>query len=383
MADTEANPPANGAATEVEDEETKEIMLMKQRVEEMEKEAAKLREMQEAAEKASEAGAGAGTPMDTEEDKTAADNRSIYVGNVDYSATPEDIQAHFQACGTINRVTILCDKFTGHPKGYAYVEFAEPEHVDAAVTMDNSLFKGRSPLKEQTSLASTADADEAATGADIAEVIAGIRHTQEGGEAMLSNAVKRWPRFMSTRTGASVASASKPAPPPSAPKAKHSASEPQRRAPVPPRAYPFALNPIRVEPTATLPPARVLQGKGVMEYVKDTLPNARRKAVADRLFGRNSPQRVPIGSVLTVQQEHAPTQFTGVLLDVRRRGPATSFLLRNIVQRTGVEVRFFVYSPHIKDIKINSRARGTRRAKLYYLRDSPEKMNAIASGRAR
>jgi hypothetical protein len=37
---------------------------------------------------------------------------------VDYAATPEEIQMHFQACGTINRVTILCDKFTGHPKGY-------------------------------------------------------------------------------------------------------------------------------------------------------------------------------------------------------------------------------------------------------------------------
>ncbi|KAI5833484.1 hypothetical protein K523DRAFT_232770 [Schizophyllum commune Tattone D] len=344
-------------------------MLMKQRVEEMEKEAAKLREMQEAAEKASESGVSGGAPMDTEEDKTAADNRSIYVGNVDYSATPEDIQAHFQACGTINRVTILCDKFTGHPKGYAYVEFAEPEHVDAAVTMDNSLFKGR--------------LIKAVTEADTAGATVAIRHTQEGGEVMLSNAVKRWPRLMSTRTGASAASASKAAPPPPAPKAKPASSEPQRRSPVQPRPYPFALNPIRIEPTATLPPERVLKGKGVMEYVKDTLPNARRKAVADRLFGRNSPQRVPIGSVLTVQQEHAPTQFTGVLLDVRRRGPATSFLLRNIVQRTGVEVRFFVYSPHIKDIKINSRARGTRRAKLYYLRDSPEKMNAIASGRAR
>ncbi|KAL1761392.1 hypothetical protein FB107DRAFT_201164 [Schizophyllum commune] len=344
-------------------------MLMKQRVEEMEKEAAKLREMQEAAEKASESGVSGGAPMDTEEDKTAADNRSIYVGNVDYSATPEDIQAHFQACGTINRVTILCDKFTGHPKGYAYVEFAEPEHVDAAVTMDNSLFKGR--------------LIKADTAADTAGATVAIRHTQEGGEVMLSNAVKRWPRLMSTRTGASAASASKAAPPPPAPKAKPASSEPQRRPPVQPRPYPFALNPIRIEPTATLPPERVLKGKGVMEYVKDTLPNARRKAVADRLFGRNSPQRVPIGSVLTVQQEHAPTQFTGVLLDVRRRGPATSFLLRNIVQRTGVEVRFFVYSPHIKDIKINSRARGTRRAKLYYLRDSPEKMNAIASGRAR
>ncbi len=36
---------------------------------------------------------------------------------MDYSATPEEIQQHFQACGVINRVTILCDKFTGHPKG--------------------------------------------------------------------------------------------------------------------------------------------------------------------------------------------------------------------------------------------------------------------------
>ena len=40
-----------------------------------------------------------------------------YVGQVDYEATPEELRAHFAACGTINRVTILCDKFTGHPKG--------------------------------------------------------------------------------------------------------------------------------------------------------------------------------------------------------------------------------------------------------------------------
>jgi len=127
-----------------EETESQEIMLMKQRVAEMEKEAKKLRELQAAAEQASSnAGGGEGVPMETEEDKTAADNRSIYVGNVDYSATPEEIQAHFQACGTINRVTILCDKFTGHPKGYAYVEFSEPEHIDAALAMDNSLFHGR------------------------------------------------------------------------------------------------------------------------------------------------------------------------------------------------------------------------------------------------
>ncbi|KAH0587412.1 hypothetical protein H2248_006202 [Termitomyces sp. 'cryptogamus'] len=121
----------------------KEIMLMKQRVAEMEKEAKKLRELQAAAEEANNAAGGQDAAMETEEDKTIADSRSIYVGNVDYSATPEEIQGHFQACGTINRVTILCDKFTGHPKGYAYVEFAESEHIDAALAMNDSLFRGR------------------------------------------------------------------------------------------------------------------------------------------------------------------------------------------------------------------------------------------------
>ncbi len=40
------------------------------------------------------------------------------LAQVDYGSTPEEIQAHFQSCGSINRITILCDKFTGHPKGY-------------------------------------------------------------------------------------------------------------------------------------------------------------------------------------------------------------------------------------------------------------------------
>ncbi|MCH95640.1 polyadenylate-binding protein 1, partial [Trifolium medium] len=43
---------------------------------------------------------------------------------VDYACTPEEVQQHFQSCGTVNRVTILTDKF-GQPKGFAYVEFVE------------------------------------------------------------------------------------------------------------------------------------------------------------------------------------------------------------------------------------------------------------------
>ena len=82
---------------------------MKRRVAEMESEAAKLREMQSQLDQQSE--------TLQREDREDVDARSIFVGNVDYGATPEEIQAHFQTAGAINRVTILLDKFTGHPKG--------------------------------------------------------------------------------------------------------------------------------------------------------------------------------------------------------------------------------------------------------------------------
>lgn len=71
------------------------------------------------------------------------DARSIYVGNVDYSATADDLERHFHGCGSVNRVTILCDKFTGHPKGFAYIEFADKDSVQTATALDESLFKGR------------------------------------------------------------------------------------------------------------------------------------------------------------------------------------------------------------------------------------------------
>lgn len=56
---------------------------MKKRVEEMEAEASKLRELHEAQQKAGESQGGSqGDAMETEDDKQAADERSIYVGNV-------------------------------------------------------------------------------------------------------------------------------------------------------------------------------------------------------------------------------------------------------------------------------------------------------------
>jgi polyadenylate-binding protein 2 len=81
---------------------------MKQRVKDMEDEAAKLREMQASLDQADH---------ELRESKEDVDARSVFVGNVDYAATPEEIQSHFRSAGAINRVTILLDKFTGQPKG--------------------------------------------------------------------------------------------------------------------------------------------------------------------------------------------------------------------------------------------------------------------------
>jgi len=77
------------------------------------------------------------------EEKIEVDNRSVYVGNVDYGATAEELEQHFNGCGAVNRVTILCNKFDGHPKGFAYIEFSDKESVQTAMALDESLFRGR------------------------------------------------------------------------------------------------------------------------------------------------------------------------------------------------------------------------------------------------
>ena len=123
-----------GGGGDDESQQLAEIERMKRHVAEMEAEADKLRSMQAELEQES---------ASLQESKEDVDARSVYVGNVDYSTTPEELQAHFATCGQINRITILCDKFTGHPKGFAYVEFAEPSFVPQALVLNESLFKGR------------------------------------------------------------------------------------------------------------------------------------------------------------------------------------------------------------------------------------------------
>ncbi|CAA7021467.1 unnamed protein product [Microthlaspi erraticum] len=120
---------------------SRDLEDMKKRIKEIEEEAGALREMQAKAEKDMGAGQDPSSGISAAE-KEEVDARSIYVGNVDYACTPEEVQQHFQSCGTVNRVTILTDKF-GQPKGFAYVEFVEVEAVQNSLILNESELHGR------------------------------------------------------------------------------------------------------------------------------------------------------------------------------------------------------------------------------------------------
>ncbi|XP_036604511.1 polyadenylate-binding protein 2-like [Trichosurus vulpecula] len=126
--------------------EDPELEAIKARLKEMEEETEKLKELQKEVEKQmnmSPPPGNAGPVIMSVEKKMEADARSIYVGNVDYGATAEELEAHFYGCGSVNRLTIFRDKFSGHPKGFAYIEFSDKDSVRTSMALDDSLFRGR------------------------------------------------------------------------------------------------------------------------------------------------------------------------------------------------------------------------------------------------
>ena len=52
---------------------------------------------------------------------------TLFIGNLSYDTTKEDIQNHFSKCGTIKNVRIPMDKETNNPRGFGYIEV--DEHV--------------------------------------------------------------------------------------------------------------------------------------------------------------------------------------------------------------------------------------------------------------
>ena len=69
---------------------------------------------------------------------------NIYVGNLSYSVTEEDLRNEFGAFGELSSVNIIKDKFTGRSKGFGFVEMPSNSEADAAIkALNGKDLKGR------------------------------------------------------------------------------------------------------------------------------------------------------------------------------------------------------------------------------------------------
>jgi cold-inducible RNA-binding protein len=57
----------------------------------------------------------------------------IYVGNLSYEATEDELAAEFGAYGRVESVAIPSDKFSGRPRGFAFVEMPTKAEAEAAI----------------------------------------------------------------------------------------------------------------------------------------------------------------------------------------------------------------------------------------------------------
>src|SRR3989338_10923627 len=67
----------------------------------------------------------------------------IYVGNLSYNTTPEDLSTLFNEYGEIDQVRLITDKETGRSKGFAFVSFKEQTAAEAALVVNGKEFQGR------------------------------------------------------------------------------------------------------------------------------------------------------------------------------------------------------------------------------------------------
>lgn len=59
---------------------------------------------------------------------------TIYVGNLPYQATQEELEELFGQYGQVEKVDIISDRFTGKSRGFGFVEMTTGEEAQAAIT---------------------------------------------------------------------------------------------------------------------------------------------------------------------------------------------------------------------------------------------------------
>jgi len=69
---------------------------------------------------------------------------NIYVGNLAYSTTEEQLRQAFSAFGAVTSATIITDKLSGQSKGFGFIEMPNNSEADAAIKgLNGSALSGR------------------------------------------------------------------------------------------------------------------------------------------------------------------------------------------------------------------------------------------------
>ncbi|MEE9159076.1 MAG: RNA-binding protein [Gammaproteobacteria bacterium] len=69
---------------------------------------------------------------------------NIYVGNLPYNITEDELKDVFAEHGAVDKVTLITDKYTGESKGFGFIEMPTQSEAEEAVkSLDGSSVKGR------------------------------------------------------------------------------------------------------------------------------------------------------------------------------------------------------------------------------------------------
>ncbi|MEN3026147.1 MAG: RNA-binding protein [Chlorobiota bacterium] len=69
---------------------------------------------------------------------------NIYVGNLPYSVDEQQLRSWFEEYGTVERATVVIDRFTGRSRGFGFVEMPNEQEARRAIeALNGSEFEGR------------------------------------------------------------------------------------------------------------------------------------------------------------------------------------------------------------------------------------------------
>lgn len=74
-------------------------------------------------------------------------NSKLYVGNLSFQTSEAELRSHFEQFGAVTDIYVAMDKFTGRPRGFAFITMGTPEEAKVAIEKTNGVDLGGRALQ--------------------------------------------------------------------------------------------------------------------------------------------------------------------------------------------------------------------------------------------